>query len=281
MGIFDFLTQGAVTPSTSSSTTSLPPWYEDYQRNLLAAGMSVGGEDFQLYPNQRLANLTSKQLEAIQGGQDYSRDLAPLSQVASEATQRGAAPFDPNQLSTFMNPYSEQVADIIGRRGEERYLTKFMDPVMDAFTGGGQFGSSRNMDFARRAMEDASREITDAQTQALSSGYQTGLQGYGNFQQLAQQGGAQAANLSKGALDVLSAVGGQEQTDQQKSLDLAYKDFQEQRDYPWQVLDRLRGLGAGAGGGASSTSSTSTPAQQDYSPLQIIAQILGMVKSST
>lgn len=286
MGIFDFLTQGTAPPtgtSTTASVNQLPPWYEDYQRNLLAAGISAGNEDFQLYPNQRIADLTPKQREAITGGQNYSQDLAPLSQLAAEATTRGAAPFDPNQLKTFMNPYSEQVADIIGRRGEERYLDKFIDPVMDTFTSAGQFGSSRNMDFSRKAMEDASREITDAQTQALSTGYGQGLQGYEQFQNLAQQGGKSAADMSRGALDVLSAVGGQEQGQNQKSLDQLYKDFLEQRDYPWTQIDRLKALGSGISvPNASSVSSTTAPttSQGGASPLETLSGILATIMAT-
>lgn len=283
-GIFDFLvngTQPATQVTGGTSTKSLPPWYEDYQRNLLAAGLSTANEPFQLYPNERIALPTPNVEGAWAGAGQFGRDVlaSPLSQVATEATTRGAAPFDPEQLKTFMNPYSEQVADIIGRRGEERYRDKFLDPVMDAFTSGGQFGSQRNMDFARKAMEDASREITDAQTQALSTGYGQGLQGYEQFQQLAQAGGGQAQNQLRGALEMMEAAGVGEQGQYQKSYDQAYKDFVEQRDYPWTELAKLKELGGNISLPSTTTETASGPASvpAGASPLEILSGILASI----
>src|SRR3989304_219498 len=116
--IFDFLTQGSA-PATgvtgTTSTTSLPPWYEDYQRNLLAAGVSTAAEPFQLYQQQRLADLTPAQGEAIEGAKGYGRTMAPLAQLGEQATARGAMGFDPAELQRIMSPYTGDVSDGIGR----------------------------------------------------------------------------------------------------------------------------------------------------------------------
>lgn len=287
MGIFDFLTQGSGPPSTTTGSTTvgtLPPWYEDYHRNLLAAGMAVGNEDLPLYPNERIALPTGNQIKAWAGAGDFGEDaFAPLSQLALDATGRGAAAFDPSQLQTFMDPYAEQVARIIGEEGADRYQTKFLDPLMDQFTGGGQFGSTRSMDFARQAAEDASREITNAQTKALSQGYSTGMQGYQAFQDLALKGGQQAQNQLKGALDMMEAAGLHEQEGHQKSMDEAYKNFVEQRDYPWKILENLKSLGSNLQipTGTQQTSVQPYTGAAGNSPLDIIAGIIGILSKPT
>src|SRR3972149_3697651 len=118
--ILDFLTQGSA-PATgvtgTTSTTSLPPWYEDYQRNLLAAGVSTAAEPYQTYPFQRLADMTAAQREAIEGAKGYGRAMAPLAQLGEPATAPGAIGFDPGAPERGMRPYTAAVTGGIGRGG--------------------------------------------------------------------------------------------------------------------------------------------------------------------
>src|SRR3989304_5354813 len=118
--IFDFLTSGTA-PATgvtgTTSTTSLPPWYEDYQRNLLAAGVSTAAEPYQTYPFQRLADMTAAQREAIEGAKGYGRTMAPLAQLGEQATARGAMGFDPAELERVMRAYSAGGSAGVGRGG--------------------------------------------------------------------------------------------------------------------------------------------------------------------
>jgi len=283
--IFDFLTSGTA-PATgvtgTTSTTSLPPWYEDYQRNLLAAGVSTAAEPYQTYPFQRLADMTAAQREAIEGAKGYGRTMAPLAQLGEQATARGAMGFDPAELERVMSPYTADVTDVIGRRGMQRWEEEILPGLMDTFTGGGQFGSQRSMDFAGRASRDIQREIADEQALAMERGYGTALQGYGAARAADLAAGQQAAGLSRGALDILGAAGGTEQADIQRSLDLARQDFLEQRDYPKQQIDWLKALGSGISVPTSTAGTTAAPiGGAGPSPLQILAGIYGMTQMPT
>lgn len=280
-GIFDFLTQGtgATTTQTGSSSQTLPPWYEDYNRNLLAASIAAAQEPFKLYPEARIPTSSPSTLKSWELAGEFGDEASPLMQAGVGATVRGAAPFDPSQVANFMNPYAAQIADIIGRRGEERYEDKFLSPAFDAFTSAGQFGSTRNMDFVRKAMQDASREITDAQTQALSPAFGQALSAYNQSRQIDQAGGAGALSQFKGALDLLSGAGAAEEGKDKESMDLAYKDFLEQRDQPWSILEKLKAMSSGITiPGSSTSTSTSTQTAGEPSPLAILSAIAALLK---
>ena len=277
-GIFDFLTQ-AQAPATAvtSNTSTLPAWYEDYQRNLLSAGISTAAEPFQAYPYQRLADLTPTQREAISGAKTYGQTMAPLSTIGAEAMTRAGAEFTPEAMQEFMSPYTMEVADIIGQRGMQRWEEQILPSLMDPFTAGGQFGSKRAMEFAGRAARDIQQEIAREQTEALERGYGTALSGYGAARAADLAAAQAAAGLARGGLDVLGGAGAMEQADIEKSLELAYKDFLEQREYPWTQLERLKGLGAGISV-PTSTTSTQPFGGAGLSPLQILAGIYAMTQ---
>lgn len=281
-GIFDFLNTGAPATSTSSggTTAQLPPWYEDYQRSLLASGVAAASEPLQLFPGQRIANLTAPQEAGITGAENYGAATSPLAQAGSAALQHGAGGFDPNELQQIMNPYTSQVADIIGQRGMERWNQQILPGINDQFTQGGQFGSKRHTDAATNAAEVMQREIGNEQTTALGSGYATGLGGLESMRGLDISGGTAALGGAQGGLNVLQSAGALEQGQGQKSLDQAYQDFLEQRQNPETQLNFLKGLSPGAPAASTTSSGTSTNMPSGAAPLTSIAQLIGLYNAT-
>lgn len=282
MGIFDFLTNSSAPPTVTTggtSQTSLPPWYEDYQRNLLATGVAAAQEPFQVYGGPRIADFSAKQKEAFEGEAELGREWSPLSTLAAEATTRGAGAFDPAEFEKYMNPYTEGVTEVIGDRGMQRWNEEILPGVTNTFTGGGQFGSRRNMDFTTNAARDIQREIADEQTMALERGFGTALQGYGAGQSRALAGGQQAGTMALGGLSALEGAGAKEQGLTQQSLNLAKTDFDEQRDFPWEQIAKLKGLSTGVVAPQSTVSTQTGVApggQPGPSPLEILAGVYGI-----
>jgi hypothetical protein len=252
-GIFDFLTSGTPPTTTSATTTTLPQWYEDYQKNLLSSSVAASQEPFQIYQGPRIASFTDKQNQALTQSADINQQWSPLTALAGSTTTRANAPFDPNAVAQYESPYLDQVTDIIGNRGLQRWNEKILPGVMDTFTGAGQFGSRRNMDFVTNAARDIQREIADEQTTALNQGYGTALAGYGQGRTTDLAAANQAANLGLGGLSALTNAGAAEQGLTQKSLDTAYQDFLEQRQYPWTQLGNLKSAAAGTAAPTSQT----------------------------
>lgn len=183
------------------------------------------------------------------GALDASMGMLPGAQNYLTRGTDGSE-FSAENMSRYMNPYTDGVVKEIARLGARNLNENLLPGVNSTFTGAGQFGSSRNMDFTNRAVRDTnesilgqqSKVLADAQAQALglaqsasernlAAGSQTGAlagvaqgaaSGYGNQAgtQINQgqatvgvgngQLGAAAGQLA-GANTTLSAAQGQQQ----------------------------------------------------------------------
>jgi len=238
-------------------------WQPQFQQGLSALGTSVG-----------------------------ERALSAANPYLSAASSR----FTDN-ASSYMSPYTSQVLDEIERRGNRNLMENILPSVNDQFIAAGQFGSGRNDEFRARALRDAGDNILGQQRQALESGYaqagqlfnqdQARLAGLGttaggiatqDLGRIGQMGSAitNAAGLGQqyGLRDAgaLEAIGSQVQQQGQRSADIAYQDFVEQRDWPTRNIGVLnaavRGLNVPA---ASSTTTSTYPGQTQPSPLSQLA----------
>jgi hypothetical protein len=163
-----------------------------------------------------------------------------------------------------MNPYTENVIDRAGTLAQRQLNEKLLPSVYGAFGGAGQDSRSTEM---RKVVDRGTRDLTEGINQqglaALSQGWTDSANIFNQDKsrsgalasyagQLAGNERGQTADLAKslqaanaGDVSMLGATGGAQQNDTQKSLDLAYGDFQAQRDYPKTQLDWLRGAGSG------------------------------------
>ena len=165
----------------------------------------------------------------------------------------------------------DSVTNRIGQMAQRNLSENIIPQIQNQFIGGGSFGGSRSGVAMGKAMRDISADTLAQQTSALASGYNQAItqsQADLNRQaQLAQLTGAiSQADLTRqtqlgqqyGALGALSqslglneaaaleAVGGTQQQQNQRNLDLAYQDFAAQRDYPRDQIaflnNAIRGL---------------------------------------
>jgi hypothetical protein len=181
-----------------------------------------------------------------------------------------------------------------------RNYTENILPRLDKkFTAAGQYGSSAMAREANRAARDLTEGLNSQSNAALSQAYTTGAQIYGQDQsrqlglaQLAGQLGGQErdsllrAGAQMGALGqtqqalglqgaaALDTIGQMQQGQNQKNLDLAYSDFQQQRDFPRQTVDWLSTVIRGMPAPVSTTSTSTGPANvYQPSPLNQIGQL--------
>jgi len=257
---------------------------------------------------------------------------------------RGASTFDQN-VSKYMNPYTDQVVDRIGTVAARTLREKLLPEINDTFIGSGTFGGSRQQEFTGRAVRDLSETTTAAQAEALRAGYTeaagifdrdagralsagqaygqltgqdadrrvTAGQGIGNMgmqygelmgrdrdaiaglgelsgrltndyatrmTEMGSRSGELAANdygrqLEAGRMygdtaramqdaqgvDItrLDTIGQARQGLQQQGLDMAYDDFQRQRDYPKEQLGWLSNIVRGQNIPTGQTTQTQTP----------------------
>lgn len=186
----------------------------------------------------------------------------PLAMAAPYLAQAGSHFIDPGMAEAYMDPY---IGNVLARQAElsNRNLTENVMPgIRDIFVGSGQFGGDRMAEIATRGGRDIAEGLQGQQLGALSDAYsqagqlygadaarmlQTGL-GAGTLAgqtgelQLAagQQMGALGEALQRlqfGDAAAMEAIGSQQRGLGQGSLDLAYQDFLQQRNYPRETVD--------------------------------------------
>lgn len=253
-GVMDFLFQGSPPPSVTSnsvSTPTLPDWYSDLAKNIVAKGSAIANTGFQPYTDPAIAARTTKQ---VQSGNLISGMVGQAQPAIDSAKATQTALSDPNL--TALN-------DSIASLGT-RNLTENLLPAIDnTFIGAGQFGGSRNTEFAARATRDTGQNILNAQAQALLQGNNQALTAANNLVSSATAG----QNLGIQQAAALDTAGQSEQNQEQKNLDFARSQFEQERDYPrdqtYYLSNLLRGNAPPA---ATSTSSTAPYAGNAMGP---------------
>lgn len=187
-------------------------------------------------------------------------------------------------IGQYMNPYMEQVVDRIGQLGARNLSERLLPEVEGRYIAAGQLGfggrqpgmgtPSGMMTDTARAIRDTQEAVLAEQAGALQRGYTeaAGLAGtdlgrqatlastagqlggqdlsrqLDASQQLASMGqmGQQLGLAGAGALE---RVGGVQQSQAQRNLDVAYEDFLRQQNYPQEQINAMLATFKGAAQG--------------------------------
>jgi hypothetical protein len=299
--------------SSTLTTNQVPQYLSDYLYNLMSGAYSAAQQEYQPYGGPRIAGFTDPQQAAFQTSQQAATAYQPQLQAAKQtATQAGglstmgaAQPYFsqagqtlPSTIQNYMNPYQKNVIETMGSEAQRQLQEKILPAIGDQFTRAGQFGSTRQQEIAQRGVRDVASDLEANIGKQLAAGYTTaGTQAQADLQRMASIGQAagqltgteeankaalagvqaglgqkeQALGLTGAAAQ--EAVGAQQQALNQKNLDLAYQDFQQQRDYPQQQIGFLSNVvrGLPSGGGTSSGATTSLGNTYSASPLASLA----------
>ena len=80
-------------------------------------------------------------------------------------------------VQNYMNPYNQDVTDAIAAAGNRNLTQNTLPALQNAFTGAGNItgGSTEEADLANRAAQNSNIAVSQAQAQALQSGYASSL----------------------------------------------------------------------------------------------------------
>lgn len=279
------MSKGGSETSTVTSQQTLDPFIRDaLQRNVMAA-QQVSQLPYQPYSGPRVAGFRPAEQQAFDiaqqavAGRVGSQQLAGATQAAQQAAAFGPEQFQQN-VAGFMSPYQQNVIDATMARLSKARAER------DAATKA-QLAASRAFGNTRRGVYEAQlaaeQDLNTAQT--LANLYQ---QGYGQAAGLAAglpgqrlQASQQLAALAPQALaqeqayaGMLGGVGQQQRQMAQQNLELAYRDFLEQRGYP---VEQLRILQSGLTGLPAVTSTQQTSTQPGDGFLGGAANIVGIL----
>lgn len=279
------MSKGGSETSTVTSQQTLDPFIrEALQRNVMAA-QQVSQLPYQPYSGPRVAGFRPAEQQAFDiaqqavAGRVGSQQLAGATQAAQQAAAFGPEQFQQN-VAGFMSPYQQNVIDTTMARLSQARAER--DAATKAQLAGARaFGNTRRGVY--EAQLAAEQDLNTAQT--LANLYQ---QGYGQAAGLAAglpsqrlQASQQLAALAPQALaqeqaysSMLGGVGQQQRGMAQQNLDLAYRDFLEQRGYP---VEQLRILQSGLQGMPAVTSTQQTSTQPGDGFLGGAANIVGIL----
>lgn len=245
--------------STSVVTQGQPEWWLENVKNLISKSSAIAAEPYRAYTGQQIAGPSA----------DTSR--------AYDLTRAGIGNWQPtfntasNTLSNISTGNANSVMDMIARRGQQNFTENILPELDKTFIGAGQFGSGRNQEFMARAARDVNQNILDAQAGAFlqNQGQQAAAaQGLGALSQQGQQAGLRDAAALQG-------IGAEQQALQQRSLDLAKQQFEDEKNYPRETAQFMSQIIRGYNPPTSTTRTDSSPATNAQMGASPLAQLAG------
>jgi hypothetical protein len=248
MSIFDFLFKPGTPEMKPTDASQLPEYLQKAGANLVGAAQDVAAEEYIPYTDPRLASMTPAQLAAMQQGLGMAGVSTGQMAPAMAAMQTATGGPTQAQISGYMNPYMTGVADIAAQKLKDQSAIQQQQIAATAAQSGG-------LDSTRFAIQEAERQknlgtgIADIYTKAQAEAYGQGA----DLAKFAQEQGLKGA-IGQGTLaqqqqnlgfaDVQNQLGiGQLIKDEnQKALDLAYQNFQQERMHPQEQLRFLSGI---------------------------------------
>lgn len=268
MPVNDFLFEGRPPPSVTTygqTVDSMPKWLSDYTQGLVSRANAIAAEDYQPYGGPRISDFSEDEQAGFQATRDNIGSYQPYINAAGATLSGGLSQAQrgidagtqnfPGAVQDYMDPYIGNVLDRNTTLSNRNLEENLIPQLQNTFTRAGHFGSDRMMDLAGRTFRDTSENLNQQNLGALSQAYgQAGqlfgadrardLQGAGIAAETGIQGSRQLGALGQmqsqmgfGDAAALEAVGRTNRGMEQDSLNLAYQDFLQQRNYPRETID--------------------------------------------
>ena len=234
-------------PSTvTQQTSNIPEYFQPYLERLFERAEGVTTEPFQRYEGQRLATTTPQQKAAYQGVEEmvggYKPYIATADLLTAQAAQQST---DPAAIASRMSPYQQSVIDI-QKREALRDANKLQQQIGASAVGAGAFGGSRQALQESELGRQTGQRLADIQAVGSQQAYQQAMNqlaadraaSLAAGQQFAGLG-AQQQQLGLAGLGALETVGGTQQAQQQRALDIGYEDFARETTRPSQQVQEM------------------------------------------
>lgn len=291
MPVNDFLFEGRPPPSVTTygqTVENMPKWLSDYTQGLISRANAIGAEGYQPYGGPRISGFNPDEEAAFgatrQNVGAYQPYLGAAGATLSSGLGAGYGQLAqgtqdfPGAVQDYMDPYIENVLNRQQTLSQRNLEENLIPSLQNTFTRAGHFGSDRMMDLTGRTFRDVGENLQEQQLGALSQAYgQAGqlfgadrsrdLQAAGIAGQMGVEGargfgalGQMASQMGYGDAAALEAIGRTQRGMDQSSLDLAYQDFQRQRDYPRETIDWMSSVIRGLPSDTARTSQQTGPA---------------------
>ncbi len=262
---FGSSTQTNKTTGNTTTTATLPKWFEDQAKTNLSLANTIASRPYVPYNFARVAPFSRDQNRAMQLLRDKPRTPRLIDDIPGAPGAAGGA----GGMADYMNPFD----DFVIQRGLHN-LRRQTDMAQQANNvsahQAGAFGDARHGVSQAEIERGAGDTMSDFLASNLQRSFDTAM-------------GLRGEDIDRGERDFYSFIdslfksGAQQQDLGQRNADLAYSDFQNQRDYPVDMLNLLTAVLTGTPHPTSSTSKTTSKTETPGPSLA--GQILGAVGS--
>ena len=276
--MLDFLFGSKQAQQTSTSQVQLPEYMEKAASSLVATAGDVAKENFIPYTGPRLAGFSDLEQQAMAQAQQ-GRGLGGLRGAQAFTATTAAGMPAAADISTYMNPYMTNVADVAARELTRRSEMQQAANQAQAAQAGA-FGGSRADIVEAERQRNLQQGLGDIYTQAQARAFDTALKA---AQQDRKQQALSAEGMSKIGtrgqlgrqtdLGLLQGIGGLQRGQDQAAIDIAYTDFLREQERPKEQLGFVSDIIRGAPFGQRTTSVGQTPGQR---PAPFLSQLLGL-----
>lgn len=235
----------AANPLGTSTSSTLSPWAGDYVTGMLGKGQALAEQPYQAYTGPLTAGASNLQQQQFAG-------LSDLAKTGLTPTQYTGGVFDAASAQQYMNPYLKAALD--PQLQEMRRQSQInLQPTLAKLTQAGGYGGGR-----QAIMEsEAARNLLAEQNKTIGQGYATAYdKAMGQFnedarrrlqtEQAQQAANESSANFGLKTLQELGQAGAAERGITSEGVAADKAQFEEQRDYPYKMLqyqkDLLTGL---------------------------------------
>ena len=241
---------GAPTQQTAYQV-QMPESLVPYAEDIAKQAQRLSARQYTPYRGERIAGMSDAQVSAL----EQTKQMGPSRYypAAGLAALQGTQEFGMPQAQVYMSPYQQAVTDIAKRKATTEGQ-QALQQIRSQAARAGAFGGSRQGLIESQEIANLGQRLSDLQARGSEAAYQSAQQQFERDRQaklagagqLAAIGGAQQqAEIQR--LQALERAGTLEQAEAQRLLDLRYKDFLRQQDYPYQQLaaysSAIRGLG--------------------------------------
>jgi len=234
----------------STPLYTVPTDYKSGLSDVLAESKNIyeakKAQGYMTYPGAQIAGFSPEEQAAMTGiagmvgqGQQYFAPAAGL--YAGQAQQ-----FTPQTAQQYMSPYQQAVVDVEKREAIRQSQRPMQDIGSAAVTAGG-FGGSRQAILEAEAGRNLQTQLGNIQTKGQQASFenaQKAFEAQKKREQIAATGltslGQLAPRQQLTELTALSGIGEAQRGMTQQGLDLAYQNFQQQQQLPYDLLGQYQ-----------------------------------------
>ena len=241
--------------------TQIPEWVSKGGQELFGQAKFLAEQPFQTYGGDRVADFTPTEQTALARTGTMATDATGRYNPALDMIQTSGGPFTSDIAQTYMNPYTTNVTDIAARELNRNFDIQRQREISNAI-GANAFGGSRDALLQAENERNRNMALSDLYTRNLSDAYRNAQTMYGADMGRALTAGRTLEVIGTAAIRELMTSGGLERALNQQGIDAAFRDYETQREYPYQQANFAIGALKGLPYAKSTATNTVTQAPQ-------------------